>query len=171
MPKTVAKAKLKPLESVFMRNGPLLCLKWSGSKKKSAKKPVTILSMIHSADELLTKKKDSHGNRIPKPVCIYQYTKNMSGVDISDQYLSHHVALRKSMKWSQKLFFHLFNMIILNSYILNKKFGKTMQKQDFIEHIASYLVETSFLGVTCLPQRTIASNPSPSRLVEQHFPK
>ena len=37
MPKTVAKAKLKPLESVFMRNGPLLCLKWSGPKKKSAK--------------------------------------------------------------------------------------------------------------------------------------
>ena len=33
MPKTVANAKLKPLESVFMRNGPLLCLKWSGPKK------------------------------------------------------------------------------------------------------------------------------------------
>ena len=97
MPKTVAKTKLKPLESVFMRNGPLLCLKWSGPKKKSAKKPVTMLSTIHAADELLTQKKDFHGNRIPKPVCIYQYTKKMSGVDISDQYMSHHVALRKSM--------------------------------------------------------------------------
>ena len=171
MPKTVAKAKLKPLESVFMRNGPLLCLKWSGPKKKSAKKPVTILSTIHSADELLTKKKDSHGNRIPKPVCIYQYTKNMSGVDISDQYLSHHVALRKSMKWSRKLFFHMFNMVILNSYLLNQKFGKKMRKNDFIEHIASYLVESSFQGVTCLPQRTITSNPCTSRLLERHFPK
>ena len=37
MPKTVANAKLKPLESVFMRNGPLLCLKWSGPKKKKKK--------------------------------------------------------------------------------------------------------------------------------------
>ena len=127
MPKTVANAKLKPLESVFMRNGPLLCLKWSGPNNKN-KKALTILSTIHSANELLTKKKDRHGNRIPKPVCIHQYTKNMSGVDISDQYLSHHVALRKSMKWSRKLFFHLFNMIILNSYILNKKFGEKMQK-------------------------------------------
>ena len=37
MPKTVANAKLKPLESVFMRNGPLLCLKWSGPKNKNKK--------------------------------------------------------------------------------------------------------------------------------------
>ena len=171
MPKTVAKTKLKPLESVFMRNGPLLCLKWSGPKKKSAKKPVTMLSTIHAADELLTQKKDFHGNRIPKPVCIYQYTKKMSGVDISDQYMSHHVALRKSMKWSRKLFFHMFNMVILNSYLLNQKFGKKMKKHDFIEYIASYLVDSSFIGVTCLPQRTVSPNPSTSRLAERHFPK
>ena len=98
-----------------MRNGPLLCLKWVGQKMKSKKKPVTILMTIHEANELLMKKKDSHGNCIPKPVCISEYTKNMSGVDISDQYMAYHVALRKSMKWSRKLLFHLFNMIILNS--------------------------------------------------------
>ena len=172
MPKTIADAKLKPLESIFMRNGPLLCLKWSGPKKKAkAKKPVTMLTTVHSADELLTKKKDSHGNRIPKPVCIYQYTKKMSGVDISDQYLSHHVALRKSMKWSRKLFFHMFNMIMLNSYILNKKFGKKMHKHDFVECIATYLVESSFPGVSSLPQRTVGSSPSSSRLTDRHFPK
>ena len=62
--------------------------------------------------------------------------------------------------------FHLFNMIVLNSYILNKKFGKKMQKQDFIEYIASYLVQTSYEGVACLPQCNITSNPCPSRLVE-----
>ena len=38
VPTTVKKAKLKPLQSVFLRNGPLLCLKWSGPKKKSKKK-------------------------------------------------------------------------------------------------------------------------------------
>ena len=46
-----------------------------------------------------------------------------------------------------------------------------MHKQDFIEYIASYLIETSYETVTCLPQRTMASNPSPSRLVGRHFPK
>ena len=100
LPNAVKKAKLQPLQAFFLRNGPLLCLKWSGEKKKSTKKPVTILSTIHEASELLTRKKDSHGNRIPKPVAIHQYTQNMAGVDISDQYMSFHVALHRSMKWS-----------------------------------------------------------------------
>ena len=126
LPATVKKAKLKPLESVFLRNGPMLCLKWRGPKKK----PVTILSTIHSASELLTLKTDPHGNRIPKPVAIHEYTKNMSGVDISDQYMSFHVSLRKSMKKSRKLFFHLLNMLILNSHLLNKKFGKKKMNKD-----------------------------------------
>ena len=171
MPMSVKNAQLKPLESVYLRNGPLLCLKWSGEKKKSKKKPVTILSTIHQATELLTKKKDRHGNRIPKPVPVYEYTKYMSGVDLSDQYMSFHVALRKSMKWSRKLFFHLFNMVILNSYLLNKKFGKRkLSKHDYIEYIANYLVDTGSPTLTCVPRRTF--NPSNlERLTERHFPK
>ena len=137
MPKTLAKAKLKPLQSVFLRNGPLLCMKWLGPKSKSKKKPVTMLSTIHEATELLTQKKDRHGNRLPKPVCIYDYTKNMAGVDISDQYMAFHTNLRKSMKWSRKLFFHLFNMLLLNAYIINKKFGKKkLSKEEYYEYIA-----------------------------------
>ena len=57
LPTSVKQAKLKPLQSVYLRSGPMLCLKWSGEKKKSTKKPVTILSTIHEAMELLTKKK------------------------------------------------------------------------------------------------------------------
>ena len=171
LPNAVKKAKLEPLQSFFLRNGPLLCLKWSGEKKKSTKKPVTILSMIHEASELLTRKKDAHGNRIPKPVAIHQYTQNMAGVDISDQYMSFHVALRKSMKWSRKLFFHFLNMVILNAYLLNKKFGKKkMSKHDYIEYIANYLVEISVEGATCILKHIF--NPSSQmRLTERHFPK
>ena len=171
LPTTVKKSKLKPLESVFLRNGPMLCLKWSGQKRKATKKPVTVLSTIHEATELLTKKKDAHGNRIPKPVCIYEYTKNMSGVDISDQYMSFHLCLRKSMKWWRKLFFHLLNMIILNSYLLNKKFGKkNLSKDEFIEYIASNLVDSGFPELTSVPRKMF--NPSSlSRLSDRHFPK
>ena len=57
LPNAVKRAKLQTLQSFFLRNGPLLCLKWSGEKKKSTKKPVTILSTIHEASELLMKKK------------------------------------------------------------------------------------------------------------------
>ena len=171
LPATVKKAELKPLESVFLRNGPMLCLKWSGPKKKSKKKPVTILSTIHRANELLTPKTDPHGNRIPKPVAIHEYTKNMSGVDISDQYMSFHVSLWKSMKLSRKLFFHLLNMLILNSHLLNKKFGKKkMNKDDFIEHLANYLVDTGLQTLMVVPKKSFQTS-SISRLFERHFPK
>ena len=95
----------------------------------------------------------------------------MSGVDISDQYMSYHVALRKSMKWSRKLFFHLFNMVVLNSYLLNKKFGKKkLCKHEYIEHIANYLVESATRTLTSVPRRTF--NPSTDeRLTQRHFPK
>ena len=95
----------------------------------------------------------------------------MSGVDISDQYMSFHVSLWKSMKWSRKLFFHLFNMVILNSYLLNKKFGKRkLRKHNYIEYIANYLVETSCQTLISVPRRSF--NPSSlGRLTERHFPK
>ena len=84
MPSTISKIDVKPLQSLFVQNGPLLCLNWKGTKTKTKKKPVTILSTIHDAMEILTKK-DSHGNRLPKPESIMQYTLQMSGIDLSDQ--------------------------------------------------------------------------------------
>ena len=39
------------------------------------------------------------------------------------------------------------------------------------ERMISYLVESSFQGLTCLPQCTITSNPCTSRLLEIHFQK
>ena len=170
MPKTLAKANIQPLQSAFLCKGPLLCLKWRGPKTKSKKKPVTILSTIHAAKEVLTKKKDFHGNRISKPQCIQEYTQNMSSVDISDQYMAFHVNLHKSMKWSRKLFFHLFNMLLLNAFILNKKYGKTkLSKDDFLEHIANYLLESGTEGATCLQNHSTLIPTQYSRLTECHF--
>ena len=141
MPDCIKRINVKPLESAYLRNGPLLCFKWKGQKTKSNKKPVTVISTIHDAQEILTTKKDSHGNRLPKPQIIFEYTKNMSGVDLSDQYMAFHMSMRKSMKWWRKLFFHIMNMILLNAYILNTKFGKTkLSHEEYMDYIAKYLI-------------------------------
>ena len=98
----------------------------------------------------------------------------MSGVDISDQYMAFHVSLRKSMKWSRKLFFHLLNMVILNSFLLNKKFGrKKMNKHDFIEHVAHHLLDTGLETVTVHPKKTFQNFQTSilARTCERHFPK
>ena len=59
-------------------------------------------------------------------------------------------------------------MIILNSYLLNQKFGKKMAKQDFIEYIATYLVETS-IGHVSLLGRSTFSHDSNSRFSGKAF--
>ena len=54
-----------------------------------------------------------------------------------------------------KTFFHLFNMLLLNAFILNKKYGKTkLSKDDFLDHIANYLLESGTEGATCLPNHS-----------------
>ena len=62
-------------------------------------------------------------------------------------------------------------MVILNSYLLNKKFGKRkLRKHDYIEYIANYMAETGAPTLTCVPRRTF--NPSSvEQLTERHFPK
>ena len=38
MPSMISKMDVKPLQSLFVWNGPLLCLKWKGAKTKTKKK-------------------------------------------------------------------------------------------------------------------------------------
>ena len=110
LPKAVTTAKLKQKgDCVFRRDGPLLCLKWQ------EKKDVLMLSTIHEAVFVETGKVDRAGNKIEKPEAVYYYC---SSVDLSG-IISH---LLKA-KWSRKLLIHLFNLVILNAYILNRHYG------------------------------------------------
>ena len=60
------------------------------------------MSTIHDGMEILTRKKDSHGNRLPKPESIMQYTLHMSDLDLSDQYMAFHMSLRKEHEMVEK---------------------------------------------------------------------
>lgn len=166
IPASVKAAKLKPGETVFRRNGPTLILKWCD------KRMVTMITTIHEACEVQTKRKDAHGNRITKPQCVVEYCQNMAGVDLAGQYLSNYNFLRKSNKWTTKLFFHMFSMVLLNAYILNKKFGNNkLSHEGFRQHMAQYLLSSSTQS-TCTPQRRkYRHTESCDRLVGRHFPE
>ena len=137
MPESVTKAKLKKKgECVFQRNGPLLCLKWK------EKKDVTMLSTAHEAIFVETGHVNRDGKKIEKPECINYYCARMGGVDLSDQLLNYYSFLRKSMKWSRKLLIHLFNLVILNAYILNRHYGcKKLNHDEFRDHLVKYLIQ------------------------------
>ena len=167
LPKAVTEANLSKGESVFRRKEAMLAVKWRD------KRDVTVLTSIHSANEVITNKKNYKGDAVIKPEAIFLYNRYMSGVDLSDQYLESYGFLRRTVKWWRKLFIHLFNMLILNGYVLNKKFGKSqMSHMVYREHIAQYLIKSALQKKT--EPASYNLNPSakdtPIRLAGKHFP-
>ena len=61
-------------------------------------------------------------------------------------------------------------MLLLNAFILNKKYGKMkLSKDDFLEHIANYLLKSGTEGATCLPKYSTLIPTQYSHLTERHF--
>ena len=155
--------KLKRGEKVFRRKGNLLCLKWVD------KRPVAMLSSIHNAVETQVKI-DYFGQPVIKPFVVHNYNLNMGGVDTSDKFLSHYIT-PKCFKWSKKLLLHLISMIILNAYILNRKYGtKKMSHSAYREYIAHYLITTSLEMATCTKKKPpVPIDNTETRLSGKHF--
>ena len=125
-----------------------------------------------------TGKVDRVGNKIEKPEAVYYYCSRMGGVDLSDQLLNYFTFLRKSTKWSRKLLIHLFNLVILNAYILNKHYGsKKLTQDEFRDWMVKYLLRE---GLKCykIPLPPVLSKKigrnheiehNTQRLHERHF--
>ena len=87
-----------------------------------------MLTTIHEAVMVETGKHDALGEKIEKPDAVYYYCGKMGGF------------LRKSMKWSRILLIYMFNLIILNVYILNKHYGcKKLNHDEYRDKIVKYL--------------------------------
>jgi hypothetical protein len=101
-----------------------------------------------------------------KPSAVLDYNKYKIGVDRSDQMLSYYSFQRKLVKWWKKLFFHLFNLALVNAHILHReKCTKKFRLYKFIEKVAEGLVSDGGSEVT---ERSRIS--SASRLVgRDHF--
>ena len=137
---------MKKGDAVFRLKEYLLCLKIFD------KRPVTVLSSKHHAIQSFVKN-NYRGEPITKPVIIQDYNDFMGAVDNSDNLLCHYLSL-KSLKWYRKLLLHLVNMVVLNSYILNKKYGvKKMTHSSYREYIARYLLTTSLETANCTKKK------------------
>ena len=148
LPKAVTKKipKMKKGDAVFRRKEYLLCLKIFD------KRPVTMLSSKHHAVQSFVKN-NYRGEPITKPVIIQDYNDFMGAVDNSDNLLCHYLSL-KSLKWYRKLLLHLVNMVVLNLYILNKKYSvKKMTHSSYREYIARYLLTTSLKTANCTKKK------------------
>ena len=100
-----------------------------------------MLTTIHETVIVEIGKCDALGEKIEKPEAVYYYCGRMGGVDLSDQLLYYFSFLRKSMKWSRKLLIHMFNLVILNAYILNKHYGyQKLTHNEYRDKIVKYFL-------------------------------
>lgn len=118
MPNLGRKLNLHEMETQF--SGPLMACKWKD------KKYIYMLTTIHDNDmEPSARTCRSTGLPVIKPKAVLDYSKNMGSVDTADMLLSSLQCIRKTIKWYKKLFFHIFDMHVLNAYYCFKKINGT----------------------------------------------
>ena len=105
-----------------------------------------MMSSVHSAVYVEIKKRHS-GDKIMKPLAVYDYTQNMAGVDKHDQFNTYYNPPRRNLKWTTKMSFHLLSICMTNAYILYTTYGPNGTKLDheaFILSIARTPIEEGF---------------------------
>lgn len=88
-------------------------------------KQVLLLSAYVGSEPLNTvkryDKKQKKSIAISCPNAIREYSASMGGVDTMDSYLGRYRIRMKSKKWTNRLFYHLLDMSVINCWIFYKK--------------------------------------------------
>ena len=104
---------------------------------------VSFLTTAHE-DALVEAPSSRGAYRKIKPAAVLDYNKYKTGVDRSNQMLSYYSFERKTIKWWKKLFFHLFDLAVVNAHILhNKTSKKKMSLEIFYEKVAEGLLASA----------------------------
>jgi hypothetical protein len=105
---------------------------------------------------------DEHGNAI-KPEIIQDYNRHMGYVDLGDRMTHSYSIQRRTWRWTKKLFFHLLDMTILNSFLLFTACGTKITHRDFQLSLVRNLIERAAslprphrpLGRPCVSQNQV----------------
>lgn len=159
--------KLNRGEVIHKSTDNLLVMKWQD------KREVRMLTSCYTAEMKDTGKTDHlTGEKIYKPKCIVEYNNNMGSVDKSDMLLSSIESVRKTIKWYKKVFFHLLDLAVLNSYQLYKtKTGENIPLSVFQLNLVKKIIEKYHTPLARTSGGRRAENAECDlRLTERHFP-
>lgn len=160
LPPALKNEKLTKGDIVAFQKGKMCVMKWQD------KKPVCIISTIHNSQIIETQKR---GKCIFKPKAVMDYNLTMGGVDKSDQCLSYYPAIRNQQrKYYKKLFRHLLNQVVWNSFILHKIHGGALKHLDFRVQLFEGLIKHNLMDYR--PQKSMGKTPGILRLNARHFP-
>ncbi|XP_060859580.1 uncharacterized protein LOC132936818 [Metopolophium dirhodum] len=131
--------KLKLGEQEARCTDKLLAIHWKD------RRDVYMLTSMNTNEMVDTKKIDRKtGKKYLKPQCVVRYNKNMGAIDKTDMLLSSTECVRRTLKWYKKLFFHIIDMSMLNSYSAYKTVtGKHISLADFQLWLMKYYKNTN----------------------------
>ncbi len=96
----------------------------------------------HALCERFTKdraKYDGHHRiRILRPEAICDYNAHMGGVDKSDQMIKYYEVLHMSLKYWKKIFLHMIDLAILNSFIMFTALQKQYSQDERLQRKGQY---------------------------------
>ena len=135
-----------------------------------------MLSTIHD-DKMVTKSRRSRSSTtgkedVQKPVMVDAYNNNMGGVDKSDQLLAYYGFNQRTIKWYKRAIFHLFDLAIINAFILYKlssQGNKQLTHLQFRIQLAHALLTRAGINIASSSSSPRLSQFATTRLYERHF--
>src|SRR5581483_1445400 len=102
--------------------------------------------------EMMLSESENPNNTRLKPLSVTVYNKKMGGVDDVDKVLKPLASIRKSLKWYKKVYFHIWDLVLYNSFRVYKMLHPSTKRRykDFLEA----LVEEIFQKFPSAPSRT-----------------
>ena len=98
-------------------------------------------------------------NPLVKPHIVEWYNRQKSYVDNSDRMATSYSMSRRTLKWTMKLFFHLLDLTVLNSWVLLSSCGAKYTHQDFRLLLVRNLIEEAGKSQDC-PTPRLVGRPS-----------
>lgn len=142
VPKELSKQKLRRGEVIFRTSHPVTIIVWHD------KRDVNIITTMHDASLVVVPNKfcKKTGQQIQKPKAIMDYNEHMGSVDQSDQMVLLNSSVRKTLKWTKKLFVHLLDLSATNAHILyGKHTGSSMKHFKFAKKLCVQLISAAII--------------------------
>ena len=166
LPKETKKS-IKKGEVVHGKQEGILALKWKD------KREVRMLTTVHDHSVVSKRRRTRLAvggfQEIQKPYCVDQYNTFMGGVDRSDQLLSYYGFAHRTVKWWKRLFFHLLDVAVCNSYTL---YTQSTQNKKLTHKEYRVSLAKAFLQQSEDPhhqRQRLSALPPQQRLTERHF--
>ncbi|XP_042876341.1 piggyBac transposable element-derived protein 4-like [Penaeus japonicus] len=109
----------------------MLALRWVN------KRPVNMLSTIHGSEMVVATSRS--GQQITMPRVVADHNSSMMRVDLGDQLAQSCPFSREPMKWYKRVLFYLFDMAVVNAFLVHKALGGRMTQLDFRGQLAREL--------------------------------